>query len=205
MPWGIYLCPLVLKPHRRFGNVLVPKYNQEGPDYEWSNRNFGTREGDLTLLWMSAPSTYLGTMNSDPTCIRLADANSIDKTLTAAQVTKARAWLENRGIPGQWIDTTDTRRHVIKRIMGMAYFSQRMQSRYGGSIKERLAARGVTLDTQWRDLPQGFKNELGDLRDEHGWRFDAFNAKSNTTLRDALKVAGEQYKAELLAFRNFDL
>jgi len=143
---------------------------------------------DIAIAMIDAPQAYLDEVAAQSDTTRIATEVNIDSVLTGAQVTAIRLVLEANFIPQQFANVGDTRREVIRTIIGMFLFSQRMEGRFGIGWKAKAQARGISLDSTWQDFPQALKNEFIDVRDDHGWTNADLGVTNLSTLREILKA-----------------
>ncbi len=148
---------------------------------------------DSAIIFLEAPQAYLDSVAAQPDATLLATPTTIDEAITVGQANAAKAIFEPLGIPGQFINAGDTRREVIRGVVGMFLFSQRMEGRFGEGFKKRASDRGITLDSVWSDFPQALKDEFIDIRDDFGW--GNLGLTNSSTLREILKAVSDQFEA----------
>lgn len=146
------------------------------------------------IAMIDASQAYLNSIAQQPDATRLATAANIDQVINASQANAAKAVFEDAFIPGQFINAGDTRRQVIRGLIGMFFFSQRMERRFGEGWKEKAQARGMALDSTWQEFPQALKNELIDVRDDHGWTNTELGVTNTSTLREILQAISQQFE-----------
>jgi len=149
---------------------------------------------DHAVAMINATQVYLDIAAADPDVTRIATASNIDDVLTIAQANNIKAILEGLFIPNQFVNGGDTRRQVIRGIIGMFLFSQRMEGRFGEGWKAKAQARGVTLDSTWQSFPQALKDEFIDVRDSFGWTTQGLGVTNTSTLRQILKSISDQFE-----------
>ena len=115
--------------------------------------------------------------------VRAVPAN-IDNTVGAGNVVDVRAFLEGLSIPGNWVTGGDTWRQVLRGTAGFFMFAQRVYGRFGVMLLDN----GLTLNTQWSELPQGAKTILIETAAE--LELDTSAATGSTTLRQIFRVFG---------------
>lgn len=143
------------------------------------------------LVLLDAPQPYLDSVAGQADAMRIATEGTIDATLTAAQATAVKGVLETLDIPGEFANTGDTRRTVIRRVIGQFLFSQRMEARFGEGWRTRARAVGITLDSTWTSFPQALKDVFIDVRDDFGW--GDLGVTGSSTLREILGVISQQW------------
>lgn len=148
------------------------------------------------IVAVEADSAYLALIAADPECIRLATPNNIDRALTTTAAAAARTFIEQRGIPADWINAGDTRREVIRGLAGMFLISRRMEGRYGEDFKRRAVSRGVNFETRWAALPPTFQTELIETAISAGWNPSDISLVNNPPLRAILRRLAERYESQ---------
>lgn len=147
---------------------------------------------DSAIALINAPQAYLNAVREQPDALSLATPQNINEVLTAGIANAAKTLFEGMGIPAGFINAGDTRREVIRGVIGMFLFSQRMEGRFGAGFRKLAADRGVNLNTPWSDFPQALRNEFIAIRDEHGW--DNLGLTNQSTLRQILLAVAERYE-----------
>jgi hypothetical protein len=149
---------------------------------------------DHAICMIRAPQVYLDFVAAQVDVTRLATAGNIDQVLTVAQANAAKTVFEDAFVPGQFINAGDTRREVLRGVIGMFLFSQRMEGRFGVGWKAKAQAQGITLDSTWQQFPQALKNEFIDVRDTFGWTTATLGVSNASTLREILVVVSQQFE-----------
>lgn len=147
-------------------------------------------DGEAVTM-INAPQTYLNTVAGQADVLRLATADNIDNTLTNNQANVAKAFFEGRGIPGEFINQGDTRRHAIREVCGLFLFCQRMEGRFGYGFKQRAIEQGITFATQFQNMPQAVRDEFLAIRDDHGW--GNLGLTNTSTLRQIMIAITAQF------------
>lgn len=150
---------------------------------------------DHAICMIDAPQAYLNSVAAQSDATRLATASNIDQVLTSQQANTAKTVFDDAFIPGQFINAGDTRREVIRGVVGMFLFSQRMEGALGEGWKAKAQARGVTLDSTWNTFPQVLKNEFIAIRDSFGWTMADLGVDTSSTLREILQAISQQFEA----------
>jgi len=143
---------------------------------------------------IDAPQAYLDAVAADSECRLLATPQTIDNALTQGQVNQVKSFLEANGIPAQWLQAGETRRQALRGIAGMFLFAQRLEGRFGTGFRAKMAERGITLGTQWQDFPRALKDEFVAVRDSFGWDAQRLGLTNTSTMREILKVCGDQFQ-----------
>lgn len=186
----IFLAPLV--GAGTLTDPIRPKYSDD-PQVVRSGSIRYSKDSNCICLY-EAPQPYLNSIASQPDATRLASASNIDQTLNANQANTAKVIFEAAFIPGQFINAGDTRRQVIRGVVGMFLFSQRMEGRFGEGWQAKAVARGVTLDSPWSTFPQVLKDELIAVRDSFGWTNAELGVTNTSTMREILQAISAQFE-----------
>lgn len=115
---------------------------------------------------------------------------NIDNTITSVNNVKSK--LANHDIPNYWVTTSTTWRELIRFI---ANYTQVYQSLFS-VVKDSFFVDGVTMTTQYRDLPQQQKNALQNMANE--FEFDKSGITGSSTVRQILKEMIDQIGDEPL-------
>ena len=165
-----------------------PKYADTPGIDKWAQTDYSS--SSVSLMVVNAPSAVISSIASNPDATILATPQNIDSTVTVAQANALDSLLEGVFIPGNIVSAGDTRRAVIRRLIGIFWFSQRMNGRFGQTWVDRAQANGLTLGTQWQDFPQALKNQFLTVRDSFGLSNAGLN--NTSTVREifaAINVA----------------
>jgi hypothetical protein len=146
---------------------------------------------DHAIVMIDATQSYLDSVAAQPDTTRLATEINLESVLTAGQANNVKTVFENLFIPDLFANAGDTRRKVIRGVIGMFLFSQRMEGRLGSGWKEKAQSRGVTLDSTWTSFPQVLKDEFVGVRDSFGW--SNLPVTGASTLREILKAISDQF------------
>ena len=157
------------------------------------------------IVMIQASQAYLNNVAAQPDATSLATASNIDNVLTANQANAAKVIFEDTFIPGQFINAGDTRREVIRGVVGMFLFSQRMEGRFGEGWVERAKNRGVTLNTVWSDFPAALKDEFRDIRDDHGWTNAQLGVTASSTMRVILRSVSDRFEQTPIIFAGYEV
>ncbi len=149
------------------------------------------RQDALAVVMFEAPQAYLDSVSVKPDALRISTEAALDQPLTVGQANSIVARLEANDVPAQWINPGDTGRELIRGIVGMFLFSQRLEGREGQGLTARANEHGVGLDTEWQDLPPSLQAELQGARDSFGLR-GSFGVQG-VAFRDLLRAAGNEF------------
>lgn len=107
---------------------------------------------------------------------------NINNTLGDNAVTTVSNFLESIKIPAQWVNSTKTYREVIRGIVEFFSIYQMLREVLNG---QSLFSAGITLDTQWQDMPQQFQTDALALWITQG--FNTSGLQPTTKLRTILR------------------
>lgn len=188
MPVEIFMVPMIGTGTR--ADPFRPKYSND-PAVS-SSGAIRSSKADECIAMFNATQLYLDSVAAQTDTLRVATGANIDSTLTLAQANAAKTFLENRNIPGEFANQGDTRRQVIRGVVGMFLFCQRMEGKFGVGFKKRAIDAGITFSTQFVDFPQAVKDEFLAVRDDHGW--DNMGLTNASTLRQILIRVAQQFE-----------
>lgn len=193
----IFLVPMESVPHSDFPAHTEVRGKHTDLSLDPGMVRSGTlrySNGSHGVAMIEADQTYLDTVAADPDVTRLATSQNLDEVLTAGQANAVKTIFEGAFIPGQFINAGDTRRQVIRGLVGMFLFSQRMSGRLGDGWKERAQARGMTLDSTWAEFPVALQSELIDVRNSFGWTNVDLGVNASSTMRDILQAVSQRFE-----------
>jgi hypothetical protein len=114
----------------------------------------------------------------------------LDANMTQQQQSTLTTFLETKVIPAQWLSGTQTFRSVLRTITGVFLYIQRISGILG---VDPMTISGVTLNTQYRNLPADFSAALSQAASDLDYDFSG--VRNNTTLRNILKSMADQWGA----------
>ena len=114
--------------------------------------------------------------------------------LTAGQVTTVQNKLEAINLPADWVNTTLTWQQVVRIVLGVMGFIQRLMS---FTSNGSLFAGAVTLATTISQLPASMRTNLTQCAT--GMNLDISSISGSTTLRQALFILGNQLSTRSIA------
>lgn len=112
---------------------------------------------------------------------------NLDAKLTAGAVTTARDYLESINIPAGWVSTADTYRGVLRSVLGIFFFIQRVTALTGQPINWG----SLSLNIQWQNIPSVWQNAMLQAAGEMGYSVNGLT--STTALRVILKSMADQW------------
>lgn len=160
-------------------NIRRPKYLTTN----YSMSDFGYEGGCLVGCTVTPVEDV--DITSHPDVFRFPDDLDVQ---VAGDITKVRTVLEASHIPAGWIVPGMTYRIVLRKVFGMIMFLQRIC----GSLKlyQPIIDGGVTLDTQFSDLPVNSRQTFQFAADSLG--IDKSGFSGAIPLRHLLSLAGNQ-------------
>lgn len=180
-----YVMPII-----REGNVRGPKYfrwprngNPTGLAVRWNMIDYGLIDQCIAVADVTTAQNTTLAANSDV----LAIPANINSTLTAAAVTTAEAYLENIGMPAQWVSTSFTYREVLRIVGGCFLYMQRVTAILGRSI----TLTGGVLGLQMQNIAADIRAAMQQAADEQG--FDYSGITATTTVRQVLKAMADAW------------
>jgi len=201
MPVNLFLLPMSGAGTR--ADPLRGKYSADPQVTRRSNIRYSKLDDAIVLI--QAPQSYLDFVAAQSDATLLATEANIDSQLTAGQAAAAKTIFEGAFIPGEFINAGDTRREVIRGVVGMFLFSQRMEGIFGEGWKARAQAAGVTLNSTWQDFPQVLKDALITVRDDWGWTNADLGVANTSTAREILKAISDQFEATRITMSRFEI
>lgn len=177
------------------GDARRPKYIAAISGLAWGAMDYGLYDVALVAADVSAGQHTSISANSD---VVSAPAN-IDNTITAGALTNVKSALEALNIPANWATTANTYRDVLRVVAGIFQFAQR----YHGMHNKQLLPSGVTLDTQFQDLPAAMQTELVDVADS--MQIDRSGATGTITVRQILKAFADAWQGKTFYIGGFTL
>lgn len=191
MPKNLFIVPMI-PGDGTWADPRRPKYVDDAAVTRWGSVRYSHVDDAIVLI--DAPNAYLNQVAGEADVVRIATAANIDNTLNASQAANIRDFLSTRDIPVQFVNAGDTRRQVIRGIVGMFLFSQRMEGRFGEGFRQKFRNRGMTLDSVWTDFPQALKDEFIDVRDSWGWTNTELGVTNTSTLREIMGAISTQFE-----------
>ena len=189
----IFLVPMVqIRLNDRGMPHSGPKYVSGNPNINGFSAVWYSRLTECVVL-VKATGAVLTAIRSNPDVVSVATAANIDNPINASKRDNIRAYLEAREVPAQWVNTGDTRRQLIRGLIGIYLFGQRLEEHTGLPIKDSFQQAGVTLNDEWQTLPQNVKNMLLSTAASNGWSNPGFD--NTVTVREILKYFSDQYES----------
>lgn len=180
------------------GDARRPKYFEDGTvTGNWSGMDYGFQP------WMIVNSDL--SVSDDNLVVGQADAFAIPfdlaPTLNAGQVTAVKAKLEAINVPSGWISTSLTWLIVLRTVLSMFSFFQRLVATYAADnngVILNVFSGGVTLDTTFGSLSLAARNAL--TKTAQSFNLDTSGITAGTTLRVILKNVADQLNNSQYSF-----
>lgn len=180
-----------------------PKYTHAPEVQRYASLGYGPQE--VAIAAIQAPQSYLDTVAAQPDATLMATPATIDDTLTAGQVATIKAIFEATFLPDSFVAVGDTRRQVIRTVLGLFAFSIRMHARLGDSWKKKAQDRGMTLSSRWNQFPQALKDEFQAIIETYGWTPGELGVTNQSTMREILRAIADQFAARPFAFNGWNI
>lgn len=175
------------------GRAVAPDTELIG--VQWALMDYGLIPQGLVAAEVNTDQqTYLDSL-PDVTVIP-AD---LDATVTAGNVSAIRNALEARNIPATWVNVGDSYRVVLREIAGYFQFMQRLT----GITGLDPTAQGITLGTQYQNLPQLWQDAILQAAADLG--YDASALTGTTTVRNILRGIASQSGNRVYMLGSFSL
>ena len=178
---SFFITPMESFIHPKYGAGVRPKYVTE-LGVAWAVCRFGIQVGDPSISWANATPEQEASVgaNADAVVVPV-----LDNTIGTGALTPVRNQIEAMSLPAQWVQTGMTYRTVLRVLVGMAQLMQRMR---GLGQPVRLPGN---LDRTIGSLSLAIRQALATAADQLG--IDRTEITSSTTLREALRNAGQQF------------
>jgi hypothetical protein len=188
MAFRIYIVPKIGAGVK--GDAWRPKYFTDNfltPNPSWSSMDYGFEPWIIVGADLSVSDANLIIAQPDA----LAIPATMDEALTAGNVTSVQNKLESINVPAGWVNTSLTWRNVVRIVLGIFTFMQRL----GSIINEGEEVGvpffgGIDLSTTISQLSQANVDALEQAAIELG--VSTAGVTGATTLRVALKSLADQ-------------
>ena len=111
---------------------------------------------------------------------------NLNSNMSAGAVAQAQTKLEALRVPADWVSTSFTYKQFVHRVAAIFLFAQRFR----GHAKELLFSAGVTLNTQFNELPQAKRIKLKEAAES--MNLDTSSLTATSTIRQILKAMAVQ-------------
>jgi hypothetical protein len=185
MTWRLFTLPVVgagtgqTDPRR-------PKYMNETPSLagvQWAMMDYGHHPG--CLMAADVTNTQRNTLSGQAD-VALVPV-SLDTTVGSA-LAQTQNVLEALQVPAGWVQTTTTWREVVRSVGGLLQFAQRYAGLTNG---QDLLPAGVNLNAAMSTVSQARRDAIQATADSFG--YDTSAITGSTTIRQALKILGDQW------------
>jgi hypothetical protein len=166
---SFYLMPMI-----GTGTIADPRRPKYQPAGQWSMSDFGGN----CVVWAAT---------ADASVAAQADVTTIPPLDNTVAVVATQNALEGLNMPAQWVSAGMTYRTVLRVVVGMAQLVQRVR---GLGTPVVLAGN---LDRTVNSFSAGVIANIATACDQLG--IDRTNITGTTTLREALRIFGQQFAA----------
>lgn len=168
-------------------------------------------KGDSIPPFLGSPWTMkdYGSINMCVLCSNISDADhaalmlnadvyslpvDLDVTMSVTQRSAMNTYLEAHAIPGDWLAPGDTFRSALRTVTSMMLYLQRVLALIGYP-SDPFA--GLTLNTQYRNIPNPLHDALGQAASELGYTWTTAN---NDQVRKIFKAQADQWGSAPILF-----
>lgn len=159
MPTSFFVVPLVLS-----SGIRIARYTEDewGGAFGLPDRSSQVRysRDSNCILKLDAPQTYLDEVQVQSDTRLICARTDLDTAIGESAAATVQTFLENRGIPSQWVQGTDSHREILRGLIGIFFFTQRTEGIRGISIQQSMLNAGVTLDDTWADIGEVAKEQF---------------------------------------------
>jgi hypothetical protein len=182
MAGRIYLMPMIGAGGK--ADPPRPKYLSTFDTFTYAMIPYGAEPVCLVYITDIDGSTHtLLSANADVISV----PNNIDSQIGAGALTAVKNALESLNIPAGFVQASDTYRETVRVIGAIFQFVQRMN----GITPGKLLTGGVTLNTQFNQLPQAMRTLMIDAA--ASMNFDSSSISGASTLRTIFKAMADQW------------
>lgn len=161
------------------------RFNASGLDVAYSLVDYGLM--NVCIVWADVNNGQHNQLVSNNDCRAIVQHANVDNAVGSA-ASNVRAALEALLIPGNWVQTTDTWRAVLRVTIGVFQYAQRLHAKFG----VKIVPDGYSLDTTWSEIPVQGQQFLLETATELG--IDTSGASGSTTLRQIYRAFGEVWR-----------
>ena len=184
----------------RIGTGIVddefkPKYFSALPGVSWSAMPFGKEPFHLVVSDLTTAQHAALVANSDVITI----PENIDAQVGTGSLSAVVNALETLNIPAGWVTAAMTYRFVLKIVCAIFQFAQRLH----GHANLRIYESGITMSTQFRNLPENVRTAL--LGAAQTMNFDTSSLSGTSTIRQILKEMADQWGTRPIHIGGFTL
>jgi hypothetical protein len=197
MSFRLYIVPIVGTGTK--SDPRRPKYFSDGTliNPTWSGIDYGFEPWMFVGADLSAANDALIVSEPDAFAIPF----NLEANLTNPQVNSVKNKLEAINVPAGWVNTTLTWRTVVRTVLGMFLFQQRLGGVYvetNGGKPPQLFSGGVSLATTFGELSIAMQAAIVATAQSFG--FSTAGLTSNTTLRVILKALADNFQNQEFNF-----
>jgi hypothetical protein len=160
---------------------VQPKYIKDlGVDY------FCCRLDDVGVVNASTSGAQDSSVSANADAILIPP---LDNTIGAGALAQVQSALEGLNVPAQWVQVGMSYRTVVRVVCG---FAQLVQRTTGLNNANRIRLAG-NLDKTMAQIPAAMRTTLQQAADD--LNLDRSGITGATTLREALRIVGQQFAA----------
>lgn len=173
----VYIMPMITGGGKG-GVARKPKYTPTG----WACIPYGSE--NVCIMSANVDAATHSTISSDAQVSALP--TNLNNNLTTGAVNQAQTFFDNLNIPSQWVSTSITYTQLIRNTGRIFEIAQCFEGSIG-----KLFVGGVTLSTQFQNLPTNVKSVLQNIAISRGW--DTSGLTATSTVRQILKFMADQF------------
>jgi hypothetical protein len=137
----------------------VPDHTNDVGETAWSILNYGQADWCIAAVEATDPVHAVLAAKADV----IATPADLDTGVTNQRRDAVRSFMEEMGMPGNWVAATTPWREVIRTISGMALLGKRYDGIKAGTDPGAPSLGSMVrgnLNTQWRSIPQGVRDTV---------------------------------------------
>jgi len=123
------------------------------------------------LLMLDATQVYLDFVAAQSDTLRFCALEDLSERVGGPASNEIKNWLDPLGVPVNWVNANTSYREVLRGIFGMFKFTQvHEQLNEKGFFTDLTSPEnGFSLNTQWQNLSQEFRDTMQLTIDHYGW------------------------------------
>jgi hypothetical protein len=178
----VYLMPLQVTAQNQRGPAYIKwRFNPGGIDCQWELSDYGAQAVCLVVADLDQAQHEALVANLDV----LAVPENLDANVSSLAVPIIQSAFEALNIPGDWVNTTQTYRQIVKMCNAVFAIARQVLA-----LGFEPIFQGRTLSTRINQLPVALRNGLVQACQDLG--ADTTSIVGSTTLRQALNIVGQQ-------------
>lgn len=157
----------------------------------------------VALVLVEAPQFYLDQMKTQSDAEFLLVEADMQNALGGPSRNALDSYLEDNGIPGNWIQTPDSWQDTLRGVIHIFFFAQRYEGLFETGLIDDAILNGVGLNTQWDNIPTVFQDNLNAVATDHGWPTPI--GSGNELVRNILKAMADKFENRPAVIANFTI